>query len=87
MATVNLEKVSKVYRTGYLRVRAGLGRCRRRADVLVGPSGSARRLLFGWCGTRGHHLGTLRMGGKAVNDLPEGPQRAMCSRTTPCTRT
>jgi len=90
MATVNLEKVSKVYPNGLPAVsELDLDVAEGELMVLVGPSGSGKTTALRMvAGLEDITSGTLRMGGKAVNDLPRRTATwPWCSRTTPCTRT
>ena len=72
MATVNLEKVSKVYPNGLPAVsELDLDVAEGELMVLVGPSGSGKTTALRMvAGLEDITSGTLRMGGKAVNDLP-----------------
>ncbi len=72
MATVNLEKVSKVYPNGLPAVSdLDLDVAEGELMVLVGPSGSGKTTALRMvAGLEDITSGTLRMGGKAVNDLP-----------------
>ncbi len=72
MATVNLEKVSKVYPNGAPAVSdLDLDVAEGELMVLVGPSGSGKTTALRMvAGLEDITSGTLRMGGKAVNDLP-----------------
>src|ERR1039458_10205854 len=72
MATVNLEKVSKVYPNGLPAVsELDLDVAEGELMVLVGPSGSGKTTALRMvAGLEDITSGTLRMGGKTVNDLP-----------------
>ena len=72
MATVNLEKVSKVYPNGLPAVSdLDLDVAEGELMVLVGPSGSGKTTALRMvAGLEDITSGTLRMGGKPVNDLP-----------------
>ena len=72
MATVNLEKVSKVYPNGLPAVsELDLDVAEGELMVLVGPYGSGKTTALRMvAGLEDITSGTLRMGGKAVNDLP-----------------
>ena len=72
MATVNLEKVSKVYPNGLPAVSdLDLDVAEGELMVLVGPSGSGQTTALRMvAGLEDITSGTLRMGGKTVNDLP-----------------
>ena len=72
MATVNLEKVSKVYPNGLPAVSdLDLDVAEGELMVLVGPSGSGKTTALRMvAGLEDITSGTLRMGGKIVNDLP-----------------
>ena len=72
MATVNLEKVSKVYPNGLPAVSdLDLDVAEGELMVLVGPSGSGKTTALRMvAGLEDITSGTLRMGGKMVNDLP-----------------
>ena len=72
MATVNLEKVSKVYPNGLPAVSdLDLDVAEGELMVLVGPSGSGKTTALRMvAGLEDITSGTLRMGGKTVNDLP-----------------
>ena len=72
MATVNLEKVSKVYPNGLPAVSdLDLDVAEGELMVLVGPSGSGKTTALRMvAGLEDITSGTLRMGGKVVNDLP-----------------
>jgi len=88
MATVNLEKVSKLPERATCGVRAGLGRCRRRADGLVGPSGSGKTTALRMVRDSRNHLGHASHGRQASTTCPRRTATwPWCSRTTPCTRT
>jgi multiple sugar transport system ATP-binding protein len=69
---VNLEKVSKVYPNGLPAVsELDLDVAEGELMVLVGPSGSGKTTALRMvAGLEDITSGTLRMGGKAVNDLP-----------------
>ncbi|MFZ2058644.1 MAG: sn-glycerol-3-phosphate ABC transporter ATP-binding protein UgpC [Acidimicrobiales bacterium] len=72
MATVNLEKVSKVYPNGLPAVsELDLDVAEGELMVLVGPSGSGKTTALRMvAGLEDITSGTLRMGGNMVNDLP-----------------
>src|ERR1035441_3102592 len=72
MATVSLEKVSKVYPNGLPAVsELDLDVAEGELMVLVGPSGSGKTTALRMvAGLEDITSGTLRMGGKTVNDLP-----------------
>jgi multiple sugar transport system ATP-binding protein len=72
MATVSLEKVSKVYPNGLPAVSdLDLDVAEGELMVLVGPSGSGKTTALRMvAGLEDITSGTLRMGGKEVNDLP-----------------
>ena len=72
MATVNLEKVCKVYPNGLEAVAdLDLDVAEGELMVLVGPSGSGKTTALRMvAGLEDITSGTLRMGGKEVNDLP-----------------
>ena len=71
MATVNLEKVTKVYPNGKPAVLdLDLDVAEGELMVLVGPSGSGKTTALRMvAGLEDITSGTLRMGGKVVNDL------------------
>jgi multiple sugar transport system ATP-binding protein len=71
MATVNLEKVTKVYPNGKPAVQdLDLEVAEGELMVLVGPSGSGKTTALRMvAGLEDITSGTLRMGGKVVNDL------------------
>ena len=71
MATVNLEKVTKVYPNGKPAVLdLDLDVAEGELMVLVGPSGSGKTTALRMvAGLEDISSGTLRMGGKVVNDL------------------
>ena len=71
MATVNLEKVTKIYPNGKPAVLdLDLDVAEGELMVLVGPSGSGKTTALRMvAGLEDITLGTLRMGGKVVNDL------------------
>jgi multiple sugar transport system ATP-binding protein len=72
MATVSLEQVSKVYPNGLPAVSdLDLDVAEGELMVLVGPSGSGKTTALRMvAGLEDITSGTLRMGGKMVNDLP-----------------
>jgi multiple sugar transport system ATP-binding protein len=72
MATINLDKVSKVYPNGLPAVSdLDLDVAEGELMVLVGPSGSGKTTALRMvAGLEDITSGTLRMGGKVVNDLP-----------------
>jgi multiple sugar transport system ATP-binding protein len=72
MATVNLDKVSKVYPNGFTAVHdLDLDVAEGELMVLVGPSGSGKSTALRMvAGLEEITSGTLTMGGKVVNDLP-----------------
>ena len=71
MATVNLEKVTKIYPNGKPAVQdLDLDVAEGELMVLVGPSGSGKTTALRMvAGLEDISAGTLRMGGKVVNDL------------------
>jgi multiple sugar transport system ATP-binding protein len=71
MATVNLEKVTKIYPNGKPAVQdLDLDVAEGELMVLVGPSGSGKTTALRMvAGLEDISSGTLRMGGKVVNDL------------------
>ena len=71
MATVNLEKVTKVYPNGKPAVQdLDLDVAEGELMVLVGPSGSGKTTALRMvAGLEDITSGTLRMGGQVVNDL------------------
>ena len=71
MATVNLEKVTKIYPNGKPAVQdLDLDVAEGELMVLVGPSGSGKTTALRMvAGLEDITSGTLRMGGKVVNDL------------------
>jgi len=90
MATVSLDKVSKVYPNGFKGVSdLDLEVAEGELMVLVGPSGSGKTTALRMvAGLEEITSGTLTMGGRVVNDLPPKDRNvAMSSRATPCTRT
>ena len=72
MAEVSLEKVGKVYPNGFAAViDLDLDVAEGELVVLVGPSGSGKTTALRMvAGLEDITSGTLRMGGKTVNDLP-----------------
>ncbi|HUB69264.1 MAG TPA: sn-glycerol-3-phosphate ABC transporter ATP-binding protein UgpC [Acidimicrobiales bacterium] len=72
MATVNLEKVTKIYPNGFPAVKdLDLNVAEGELMVLVGPSGSGKSTALRMvAGLEEISSGTLLMGGKVVNDLP-----------------
>ena len=72
MATVALDKVSKVYPNGFTAVTdLNLDVAEGELMVLVGPSGSGKSTALRMvAGLEEISSGTLTMGGKVVNDLP-----------------
>ena len=72
MATVSLEQVSKIYPNGLPAVSdLDLDVAEGELMVLVGPSGSGKTTALRMvAGLEDITSGTLRMGGKMVNDLP-----------------
>ncbi|HTV12620.1 MAG TPA: sn-glycerol-3-phosphate ABC transporter ATP-binding protein UgpC [Acidimicrobiales bacterium] len=72
MATVTLEKVTKIYPNGFPAVRdLDLDVAEGELMVLVGPSGSGKSTALRMvAGLEEISSGTLTMGGKVVNDLP-----------------
>ena len=71
MATVNLEKITKVYPNGYQAVLdLALDVAEGELMVLVGPSGCGKTTALRMvAGLEDITSGTLRIGGKVVNDL------------------
>ncbi|HTW07629.1 MAG TPA: sn-glycerol-3-phosphate ABC transporter ATP-binding protein UgpC, partial [Acidimicrobiales bacterium] len=72
MATVNLDKVTKVYPNGFAAVHdLDLDVAEGELMVLVGPSGSGKSTALRMvAGLEEITSGTLTMGGRVVNDLP-----------------
>jgi multiple sugar transport system ATP-binding protein len=72
MATVSLDKVSKVYPNGFTAVQdLDLDVAEGELMVLVGPSGSGKSTALRMvAGLEEISSGTLTMGGRVVNDLP-----------------
>ena len=90
MATVSMDKVNKVYENGFHAVKdMDMEVADGEFMVLVGPSGCGKTTALRMvAGLEDITSGTLRIGGKVVNDVP--PRNATwrwCSRTTRCTRT
>jgi len=77
MATVNLEKVSKVYPNGLPAVsELDLDVAEGELMVLVGRPGRARRLLFGWWrDSRTSPRARFAWAARPSTTCPEGPQR------------
>ena len=90
MATVNLDKVSKVYPNGFAAVSdLDLDVSEGELMVLVGPSGSGKTTALRMvAGLEEISSGTLSMGGASSTTLlPKTATWPWCSRVMPFTRT